>query len=143
MDSKNIYIDMVADLFHPGHIGFIKLIKKEYPNSNITVGLMSDLEATKYKRKPVLNINERTIMLESCKYISNVIPDAPMPITKEFIDNNKIDFVIHGDDISNEQRYHWYNIPISMGIYKEVSYTNSISTTDIIDRIKKYNATVI
>jgi cytidyltransferase-like protein len=131
-----IYVDMAGDLFHPGHISFFCKIIKLYPDRILYVGLMADDEAEKYKRKPIFNINERVCCIESCKYVNKVFPNAPMPVTKDFIKNNNIDLVIHGDDIKEDSRKYWYKIPIQLKIYKEVEYSNSISTSDIIKRIK-------
>ncbi|VVU94777.1 Cytidylyltransferase-like [seawater metagenome] len=130
-----VYVDMVADLFHSGHITFFKKIKKIYPDSNLYVGLMSDEDATHYKRKPILNINERKTCVEACRYVEKVFVNAPMPITKNFILENKIEYVIHGDDIKEASRNYWYKIPLEMKIYKEIEYTQGTSTTDIINRI--------
>ncbi len=135
MSSKIVYVDMVADLFHPGHVSFFNKIRKRHPQAKIYVGLMSDIEATTYKRKPILNMAERVTMLESCRHVDKVYPDAPMPITKEFIVANDIDIVIHSDDLSDESRKYWYSIPLEMNIYEEIPYTKSVSTTEIISRI--------
>ncbi len=130
-----IYVDMVADLFHSGHITFFKKIKNFYPNSKLYVGLMSDKEATQYKRKPIMNIYERKTCVEACKYVEKVIINANMPITKEFIQNHNIDIVIHGNDISENSRNYWYKIPLEMNIYKEIEYSRGMSTSDLIARI--------
>lgn len=133
---QNIYVDMIADLFHPGHINLFRQIKSLYPNCYIYVGLMSDEEAKEYKRLPILNIYERFTMVSSCKYVNKTFLNAPMPITEQFIDDNKIDLVIHGDDITEESKNYWYKNAINRGIYKEIPYTKDISTSDIIDRIR-------
>jgi len=133
-----IYADMVADLFHPGHICFFKKILKKYPNCKLYVGLMSDKEAERYKREPILNIEERHTMVSSCKYVDKVFKNAPMPITLEFIQMEKIDKVIHANDISEASRKYWYRIPIELGIYDELEYTKGISTSDIIKRVKDH-----
>ena len=131
-----IYVDMVADLFHAGHIKFFKKILDKYPNSKLYVGLMSDNEAEEYKRKPILNIQERSFAVSSCKYVTKVFENAPMPITNQFIIENKIEKVIHANDISKESKNYWYKVPLDLKIYEEVDYTNGISTSDIINRIK-------
>ena len=48
-----------------------------------------------------------------------------------------IDLVVHGDDYSDEQRRHFYKVPIEMGILRTVAYTKGISTTEIIRRDKE------
>lgn len=135
---KIVYADMVADLFHAGHIQFLEKIKNKFPDHLIYVGLMADEQAEEYKRKPILNIDERFISVNSCKFVSKVIKNAPMPITPDFLSEHNISAVIHANDISAESRDYWYKIPIAWGIYHEIEYSSGISTTDIINRIKKY-----
>tara|TARA_Y100000385_G_scaffold218810_1_gene228176 strand:+ start:3889 stop:4299 length:411 start_codon:yes stop_codon:yes gene_type:complete len=132
----NIYTDVVCDLFHSGHVSFFKTINNIYPNCNLIVGLMSDDECKNYKRKPIYNIEERYMILSSIKYVKKVIKNAPMPITENFIKEQNIDLIIHGDDISKESENYWYKIPILMNIYKTVPYTESISSSKIIEKIK-------
>ena len=135
--TKVVYVDMVADLFHTGHVCFLGKVKSLYPGCKIYVGLMSDEQASYYKRTPVMTITERSIVVSSCRFVDQVFSNAPMPVTKEFICNNNIDLVIHGDDISEKSRLQWYHDPIELGIYKEIPYTKGISTSDIILRINR------
>ena len=130
-----IYTDMVGDLFHSGHINLFKQILLKYPNSQIYVGLMADKDASSYKRKPILNIDERYEIISACKYVNQVFKNAPMPVTKEFIKKNNIDKIIRANDMSEEKKKYWYQIPIDLGIYEEIEYTTGISTTNIINRI--------
>lgn len=129
-----IYVDIVGDLFHYGHIRFLKQAKEH--GDILIVGLMSDEECIQYKRKPFLNINERKETIEACKYVDKVIVNAPMPITEEFIDKYNIDYVCHGDDMNKESLEYWYSVPIKLNKFILTKYTKSISTTDIINRIK-------
>lgn len=46
-----IYADMVADIFHRGHVEFLKKISKLYKNSYIIIGIHSDESVTIYKKK--------------------------------------------------------------------------------------------
>lgn len=131
---KIVYVDIVGDLFHYGHIRFLKQAKEH--GDILIVGLMSDEECIQYKRKPFLNINERKETIEACKYVDKVIVNAPMPITEEFIDKYNIDYVCHGDDMNKESLEYWYSVPIKLNKFILTKYTKSISTTDIINRIK-------
>lgn len=135
--DKVVYVDMVADLFHAGHVSFLGKVKSLYPDSKIYVGLMSDDQAEHYKRKPITTITERSIIVAACRFVDQVFSNAPMPVTRDFICKNNIDLVLHGDDISEKSRQYWYRDPIEMGIYKEIPYTQGISTSDIILRISK------
>jgi len=131
---KTVYVDIVGDLFHYGHVRFFKQALEN--GDRLIVGVMSDEECEKYKRKPILNIEERCESIRACKYVHLVIPNAPMPITKLFMERYNIDVVCHGDDMSKQDISHWYIEPIKQGKYVSTKYTKSISTSDIIKRCK-------
>jgi cytidyltransferase-like protein len=125
---------MVADLFHYGHVNFLKQASRH--GDFLLVGVHADETVESYKRKPILTMEERVASVEGCRYVDEVIPNAPLEITREWIDKHKIDLIIHGDDVAPEVRDAWYRVPIEMGIYQSVGYTAGISTTELISRIK-------
>jgi cytidyltransferase-like protein len=125
---------MVADLFHYGHVNFLKQASRH--GDFLLVGVHADETVESYKRKPILTMEERVASVEGCRYVDEVIPNAPLEITREWIDKHKIDLIIHGDDVAPEVRDAWYGVPIEMGIYQSVGYTAGISTTELISRIK-------
>jgi cytidyltransferase-like protein len=125
---------MVADLFHFGHVKFLEQAKAH--GTYLIVGLTSDEDVARYKRHPIMNVNERAESVRGCKYVDEVIPNCPYCVTEEFIKEHNIDLVIHGDDMNEETLAFFYAAPIRMGIFKTVPYTSSVSTTDIIRRIQ-------
>ena len=78
-------------------------------------------------------MNER---VASCRYVNEVIPDAPLIVDLEWINKHNIHIVVHGDDFSEDLLQFCYKVPIEMGISHKVPYTPGISTTDIIKRLK-------
>lgn len=94
-----------------------------------------------------MNEAERYESLRHCKWVDEVIPDAPWVIDQEFLDKHKIDFVAHdslpyadysgaGNDV--------YEFVKAAGKFKETKRTEGISTSDIIMRIvKDYNQYVM
>jgi len=130
-----VYCDMIGDLFHCGHVNFLKEAKKF--GNFLIVGLMSDKEAESYKRKPILTMDERKKEIEGCRYVDLVVTNCPCPITEEFIRKYDIDFVLHGDDYSDEDIIKWYSIPKKLNKLRIVPYTKGISTSEIIKRIKE------
>ena len=89
------------------------------------------------KLKPILNMEERVVSVTGCRYVDEVVPDAPWIIDRAWIEKYKIDLVVHGDDYCQEQLESIYNVPISMGIFRTVPYTPGISTAEIIRRCKE------
>jgi cytidyltransferase-like protein len=135
--SLRLYTDMCADLFHTGHVNYLRQccgVSDEF-DVHLIVGIHSDATIESYKRASVCTMNERVDVVRSCKYVNEVLPNAPLRVTKEFLEDNSIDFVIHGTETPEVERQAMYSIPISLGKYTEVPRTEGISTTDIIDRI--------
>ena len=130
-----IYIDMVGDLFHYGHINMLKKLKYLDDTCNyVIVGIHSDEDVRSYKRVPILTMEERIKSAEGCKFVDRVVPNAPITVTPEYLDSIQADIIVHGNDISDESRNKMYG-PV-MDRYRELEYTAGISTTDIIQRIK-------
>jgi len=137
----NIYTDGIYDVFHRGHIESFKTIKENYPLCTLIVGIINDIDSSGYKRMPVYEEEDRYTIVESIKFVDKIIKNAPLIIDYAFIKNNKIDLVVHGfsdsNDILNQQEF--FKIPIGLGIFKEIPYYNKISSSSIINKIKKYN----
>ncbi|QVL58348.1 MAG: adenylyltransferase/cytidyltransferase family protein [Simkaniaceae bacterium] len=128
-----VYVDVVGDLFHAGHVQFFQKAKAH--GDYLIVGIHGDDACTDYKREPILTLEERRIAIEACRFVDEVILNSPIGITQEWIQEHDIDLVIHGDDFSEEKKRSQYAVPIKMGIFKTVPYTPGISTTEIISRI--------
>ncbi|XP_010532496.1 PREDICTED: choline-phosphate cytidylyltransferase 2 [Tarenaya hassleriana] len=142
-----VYADGIYDLFHFGHARAIEQAKKSFPNTYLLVGCCNDETTHKFKGKTVMTESERYESLRHCKWVDEVIPDAPWVINKEFLDKHQIDYVAHdalpyadasgsGNDV--------YEFVRSIGKFKETKRTEGISTSDVIMRIvKDYNQYVL
>jgi cytidyltransferase-like protein len=134
------YTDMVADMFHYGHSEYLrKIYELKKDGDKLYVGIHNDETVQSYKRLPVLTMDERIKVISSCKYIDRIIPDAPLCITKEYIDLYKIDQVFIPDNRTIEEIKIMVKIPYELGMVKQIPYTPEISTTDIIKKIKSRN----
>jgi len=132
-----LYADMVGDLFHYGHVEFLNQIylhkKKE---DRVYIGVHSDVVVESYKRKPIMKMDERIKVIEACKYVDKVIPNAPLYITEEFLTDNNIDLIFIPNNRTAEEMSTWLKVPLEKNMIRKVFYTTTISTTDIIKRIK-------
>lgn len=130
-----VYVDMCADLFHFGHVIFLKNAKTL--GTKLLVGIHSDKTIESYKRKPIMNMDERILVVSACKYVDDVISDAPIVITEDYIKKHSIDIVAHAHSLEEDDKYNFmYNIPHKLGIFNRLEYTKTISTTQIIERLK-------
>lgn len=130
-----VYADMVADLFHYGHVEFLRQVSGL--GDYVLVGINADDVAKIYKRRPIQTMEQRIAAVAACRYVDQVIPNAPWVFDPAWIEKYDIDLVVHGDDYSDEKRRRMYKIPIEMGIFRTVVYTKDVSTTDIIRRCKE------
>lgn len=129
-----IYANMIGDLFHYGHMEFLKKASKL--GTELIVGLVSDEVAAEYKRKPILSLPERVKSVQGCKYVHEVISDTPLVINEAFLLLHHIDYVVHGDDFDLTKLETYFLDPLLSNKMRIIPYTPGISTTEIIDRIQ-------
>lgn len=135
---KRVYIDGIFDLFHRGHLESLKQANDLYDNTYLIVGVISDKTSKDYKRLPVINESDRVEIIKSLKIVDEVIVNPPLNITKEFVEENKIDMVVHGfaDDNDWEKQKDFFKFLIDVNKFKRINYYQRTSTTDIIKNIK-------
>ncbi|XP_057507134.1 choline-phosphate cytidylyltransferase 2-like [Actinidia eriantha] len=142
-----VYADGIYDLFHFGHARSLEQAKKSFPNAYLLVGCCNDEITHNFKGKTVMTEAERYESLRHCKWVDEVIPDAPWVINQEFLDKHNIDYVAHDSlpyaDASGAGK-DVYEFVKAVGKFKETKRTDGISTSDIIMRIvKDYNQYVM
>eukprot|EP01018_Ginkgo_biloba_P015716 Gb_20962 [translate_table: standard] len=76
-----------------GCIGMYKW--NRFPNTYLLVGCCNDAVTHMYKGKTVMTEAERYESLRHCRWVDEVVPDAPWVITQEFIEKHQIDYVAH------------------------------------------------
>ncbi|KAH7491685.1 hypothetical protein PRIC1_002906 [Phytophthora ramorum] len=135
-----LYADGIFDLFHFGHAKALQQCKEAYPNTFLIVGCCSDEITHKLKGRTVMTDKERYESLRHCRWVDEVVEDAPWVITDEFIEKHQIDFVCHDalpySDTSGEAAEGDVYARIkAMGKFHETQRTDGISTSDLIIRI--------
>ncbi|CAI4996690.1 BEM_collapsed_G0023240.mRNA.1.CDS.1 [Saccharomyces cerevisiae] len=131
-----IYADGVFDLFHLGHMKQLEQCKKAFPNVTLIVGVPSDKITHKLKGLTVLTDKQRCETLTHCRWVDEVVPNAPWCVTPEFLLEHKIDYVAH-DDIPyvSADSDDIYKPIKEMGKFLTTQRTDGVSTSDIITKI--------
>jgi|3_EtaG_2_1085321.scaffolds.fasta_scaffold03210_5 cytidyltransferase-like protein len=127
-----VYVDMVADLFHVGHLNLICQAREH--GDYLIVGVHSDEDVASYKRDPIISEKDRYQIIKSCKYVDEVIEAAPLIISEEFLKKHRIDVIIHGNDVGDAIKKQ-HRVPLEKNMIKYVPYTEGVSTTEIISKI--------
>ena len=123
MKLQRVLVDMSATILHHGHV---RLLARACSLGEVVVALTSDEEILMKKGyQPELGFDERKEILESIKYVSQVV-QSPWLIDDNFLETHNCAFLVHGDDNSNRT---------SPERTKTFERTADISSTEIRKRV--------
>jgi glycerol-3-phosphate cytidylyltransferase-like family protein len=72
--------------------------KLSFPSVHLLIGVCSDELCRAHKSLPAMTHAERCASVKHCRWVDEVVPDAPWEITQEFIDRYEIDYVAHDEE---------------------------------------------
>jgi len=109
-----------------------------FVNAYLIVGVINDHDATSYKREPIICEQDRCTIIRSLKIVDEVIENAPLIITEEFMQVHSIDYVLHSfsDQSDADKQSDFYKVPRQRDVFIQVPYSTGTSTSDIIKKIK-------
>ena len=137
-----VYTGGTFDLFHSGHVAFLRSCKRiAGKDGRVVVSLNTDEFIAAYKGKPpIMSYSERKAVLMACRYVDAVVDNIGGVDSKPAILNVIPDFVVIGDDWAKKDYYaqmqftqDWLDGNKIQLCY--VPYTVGVSSTDIKARI--------
>ena len=131
---RTVYTKMVADLFHPGHVEFLKAARAL--GDRLVVHVVDDARVQAAKRLPIMTQQERAAVMAACRHVDEVRLDGPKVMSHAFMTQNGFD--LYAISFSDEAERHVKrgdcgDLPDSM--IAVLPYTPQISTTTLLQRI--------
>jgi ethanolamine-phosphate cytidylyltransferase len=121
-------------MMHYGHANALRQAKAM--GDYLVVGVHSDAEITKNKGIPVATEEERYVAVAACKWVDEVVRDAPYTTDLAIMDKYDCDICVHGDDITTTaDGRDSYQAVKDAGRFVECKRTPSVSTTELVGRM--------
>ncbi|KAK7029722.1 choline-phosphate cytidylyltransferase 1 [Favolaschia claudopus] len=131
-----IYADGVYDLFHFGHALQLRQAKLAFPSVYLLVGVNSDEQVIEHKARGIMTHAERLESARHCRWVDEVVPEAPWIITQSFLDKYQIDYVAHDEEpykaSGHEDVYAYCK---GLGKFLPTRRTPGVSTSELLERI--------
>lgn len=132
------YTTGVFDMFHVGHLNILKRAKEQC--EFLIVGVSTDELVINYKKKiPVIPFEERKKIVESIKYVDQVVPQTSMN-KMEAWKQLHFDAIFHGDDwkgstLYNQVEKELHKVGCDMVFLPHTNGTSSTLLTEVLHKI--------
>lgn len=137
--ARVVFVSGAWDMFHAGHVAFLEAARAL--GDYLLVGVHNDAIVNRRRRNqfPVMNLNERTLSVLSCRHVDDVLIDPPLNLTREMIASLKIATVVHGtghDDTHTIDASDPYEVPKEMGIFVKLPQQRPLNVQCVVERIR-------
>ena len=141
---KKVYVSMIADLLHAGHINILNEASKY---GKVTVGLLTSTAINELNDTAYLKYQQRLDVVSSLSMVPNVIPQEDASY-KENLLKIKPDYVVHGDDWQEGKQSKYRQEVIDLlaewgGELIEVEYSSEISDKNLKNQLMKLGVTTV
>ncbi len=140
--NKKVYVSLIADLLHAGHIN---ILKKAASLGEVTVGLLTLEACGELNDIPYLDYEKRKEVLENLSLVKNVVPQTTASY-KINLNKLKPDFVVHGDDWKDNAQKRYRSEVVDTiqqwgGKLIEIEYSKNINDLKIKEEMTKLGIT--
>lgn len=145
--KKVIYVDGGFDLFTPGHVEFLRLVREAQDGDvYLITGVHDDADINRHKglNYPIMSMFERGLCVLQCKYVDAVVLGAPFAADERFLDEGlkanfgEVEEVWHGPTpLVQEGEVDAYEVVKRRGLYREVGEHEwaGVNAREIVGRI--------
>ena len=139
---KKVYVSLIADLLHAGHINILKEAAKL---GDVTVGLLTAKACGELNDLPYLEYDNRKLVIESLSFVNEVIPQNTASY-KNNLERLEPNYVVHGNDWKRTYQNKYRSEVIEIlnkfgGELIEIEYSKDISDLKIKEEMIKLGIT--
>ncbi len=141
---KKVYVSLIADLLHAGHI---KVLKEAEKYGQVIVGLLTLPAISELNDDVYLKYQQRLEVVRNLAMVTEVIPQENASYRDNLL-KLKPDYVVHGDDWVRGPQAKYREEVLALltqwgGKLIEVEYSSEISDQGIKEQIKKLGVTTV
>ena len=122
--NKVVYVSLIADLLHAGHI---RVLEKAAKYGEVTVGLLTQIAINELGDTAYLKYEQRKAVIQNLSMVSAVVPQATASYKHNLLEL-KPDYVVHGDN--------WVNCRYQAKYRKEV--INAIKESQLNNKLIQF-----
>lgn len=142
--TKKVYVSLIADLVHAGHISILREAKR---HGEVTVGLLTSNAIAELEDTAYLKYEQRLKVIENLEMVTNVIPQNNASY-KENLQSLRPDYVVHGDDWKTGKQSKYREEVINLlkawdGELIETEYSSDISDQNIKEQLMRLGVTSV
>ncbi|KDQ54834.1 hypothetical protein JAAARDRAFT_350788 [Jaapia argillacea MUCL 33604] len=94
-----LWLDGCFDGFHYAHANAFRQARDLISGPvHLLACVHSDAEILKNKGPPLFDESERYALVAGCRFVDQVVEDAPYIPRLEVLDSHRADYLVHGDD---------------------------------------------
>jgi len=100
--TVRVYVDGIFDMFNAAHALQLRQAKLAFPSVYLAVGIFSDDLCNTYQKNspPRVPHVERCEVVRHCRWVDEIIPDAPWTVDDQFIHDRKFDYMALDEGMS-------------------------------------------
>jgi len=141
---SKVYVSLIADLLHAGHINVLKEASK---HGDVVVGLLTSSAISELNDEAFLKYEQRLEVVQNLAMVSKVVEQNTASYKTNLLEL-KPEFVVHGDDWKNNSQSTYRDEVIEVlsdwgGKLIEIEYSSEISDQNIKDQLRKLGVTTV
>jgi cytidyltransferase-like protein len=135
--TLRVYVDGVFDILTAGHAHQLRQAKLSFPSVHLIVGVLSDEQCRAHNTTPHFSHLERCELMRHCRWVDEVLHDAPWTVNDRFIIDKRIDYLAleEGSSVNPEfdkERLKGYDLAKRLGRVLPTRMTAGVTAAPLL-----------